>query len=236
MIVLGLDPSLRAYGWAVYDSKAKPKRKRIASGYEATLSSQVPVARFIHFRAMVKNLLEKYEIEAVGIESPAYGGGPFSETHFGLMMFSIEVIFEKRLDCVLFDPETLKFLAKVDPKKRKGKMNKIDMQRYVSIDTNTPKLINNNEADAYCVAKFSSRLIHLVNGDIDPEDLTESEKWTFMDKAKKRKNAKKQIVVKRTAHIFRENSRFFRFSKIPEGNVNLPEKDNINPALLKYLT
>ena len=147
MLSLGLDPSLRSFGWAVYDSDAPPHRRLVDSGHEATFVTTVPVARFIHFRAMVQDLIERYSVAAVGIESPAYGGGPFSETHFGLMLFSLESIFSYRLDCILFDPGTLKFLAKIDPDKKKGKMSKLDIQRFVSNDRNNPKLINNDEKE-----------------------------------------------------------------------------------------
>jgi Holliday junction resolvasome RuvABC endonuclease subunit len=235
MLTLGLDPSLRAFGFAIFDSSAKPNRRRIASGYEGTLTSTVPVARFIHFRSMVNDLIIKYNVDAVGIESPAYSGGPFSETHFGLMMFSLESVFEHRKDCVLFDPETLKLLAKIDPSKRKGKMNKLDMQKFVSFDTNDPKLINNNEADAYVCAKFTSRMIMLADNVIQPSDLTPSESIVFLERSKNRKLPSGKKLMKRIAHIFRENSRFFRFSSVPIGSVNLPDKRDINKNLLKFL-
>lgn len=235
MLVLGLDPSLRAFGWCIYNSEASPKRRIVESGHEGTIVSTVQVARFMHFRAMVENLLFSHKIEAVGIESPAYGGGPFSEIHFGLMLFCLEVVFKKRIDCVLFDPTTLKYLAKEDPKLRKGKFNKIDMQKYVAIDTDTPKLIDNNEADAYCIAKFCSRMIGFSAGKISPEELTPSELSVFLGRSKTRKILGGAKITKRTAHVFRENNRFFRFSKIPEGRVDLPKKESINPSLLKFL-
>jgi Holliday junction resolvasome RuvABC endonuclease subunit len=235
MLVLGLDPSLRAFGHCTYNSEATPKRRIVDSGHEGTVISTVQVARFMHFRAMVENILSMHKIEAVGIESPAYSGGPFSETHFGLMLFCLEAVFKRRIDCVLFDPETLKYLVKEDPKLRKGKLGKIDVQRYVANDTDTSKLIDDNEADAYCIAKFSSRMINFSNGKIPPEELTPSEFSVFLGRTKTKKILGEKKIVKRTAHIFRENSRFFRFSKIPEGRIDLPKKEDINSDLLKFL-
>ena len=145
MRVLGLDPSLRSYGWCVYDSDAiKPRNRLIASGHYGTLSDVVPVARFMHFRTMVKNLLRTYFVNVVGIESPAYGKGPFSEVHFGLMMYSLEAIFEVRKDCILFDPVTLKLMST-----GRGNASKTDMQKSVQLDTMNPELIQSDEADAY---------------------------------------------------------------------------------------
>lgn len=234
MLVLGLDPSLRAYGWCVYDSKAGPRTRLVASGHEGTLNSIVPVVRFMHFRSLVRDKIQKYGVEAVGIESPAYGGGPFSEAHFGLMMFSLEAVFENRLDCVLFDPATLKYLAKSDPNKR-GVFGKLDMQKYVMMDTNSTKPINNNEADAYCVAHFCSRMIDTVNGNLDPNFLSETEKAVFIGRTKTIKRSSGVKIVKRTAYAFRENNRFFKFSHVPHGNVNLPYKSQINLNLLDFL-
>lgn len=129
MLTLGLDPSLRGYGWCVYDSCAEPRLRLVASGHEGTVPIVIPVARFMHFRSMVSDLVIRYGVEAVGIESPAYSGGPFSENHFGLMMFSLEAVFQHRKDCVLFDPTTLKHLA------GKSTLKKSDIQRYVQLDT-----------------------------------------------------------------------------------------------------
>lgn len=225
---------MRSFGWAIFDTDAKPELRLVDSGHEGTFATTVPIARFMHFRAMVRHLISKYGISAVGIESPAYSGGPFSEIHFGLMLYSLEAIFEARLDCVLFDPSTVKYLARVDPKNNKKKMDKIDMQKYVAADTLNPTFIDNNEADAYIVAKFCSRMIQTADGLIDPKNLTPAEYSVFIGRTKTIKRSGSKLI-KRTAHIFRENSRHYRFSNVPFGDVNLPVKNNINPVLLNFL-
>ena len=231
MRVLGLDPSLNSYGWCVYDHFAStPRRKRVASGHEGTLKEWVPVIRFMQFRSLVSHLILKYEIDAVGIESPAYGGGPFSERHFGLMLFSLESVFEARKDCVLFDPKTSKLAAT-----GKGDADKADIQREVQIDTMNPKLMQNDEADAYCIARSAAKFLLLVKGELSPEDLSPSERRVFLERTKKRKVLGKNVSTKKVAHVFRENSRYFLFSKIPYGNVNLPEKSMINQELIDWL-
>jgi len=229
---LGLDPSLRSYGWCVYDSSAgRPRDRLVDSGHEGTLSDVVPVARFMHFRSMVEDLLRKYAVDVVGIESPAYGGGPFSETHFGLMMYSLEAVFDIRKDCVLFDPKTLKSMAA-----GKGDASKADMQRAVQLDTMNPDPIQSDEADAYCVARQAARFMLLRSGAISPDDLSPREKKVFLERRRKKKTALgKAVTIKRTAHIFRENSRFFTFSSVPSGDVKLPDKSMINPSLLEWL-
>ena len=231
MISLGIDPSLRSYGFAVHNSEAIGMSRRIASGHGGMLSDNVLVARLMHFRSVIKSLLITYpDIDVVGIESPAYDAGPFSYIHHSLMMFCLEPIFECRRDVVLYDPTTLKYLAKGDPKTKKGIMSKSDMQRKVQIDTMDTKVINNDEADAYLVAYFSARFYSLHNGKLDPSDLTPAEKATFISRTKRTKSG----VIKRTAYAFRSNSRFFEFSKIPTGSVSLPKK-HVNASLLNYI-
>lgn len=230
MLTLGLDPSLRAYGWCVYNSRAVPRLRRVASGHEGTLSLTVPVARFMHFRSLVSDLLRRFEVEAIGIESPAYGGGPFSEQHFGLMMFSLESVFERRKDCVLFDPATLKMATT-----GKGTADKSDMQRFVKLDTLSTTTIDNNEADAYCIAREAARFIECMRGELLPEDLSKDEIQVFLARQRKRKKNDGSIQIRQIAHAFRENSRWFQFSKIPPGKVDLPDKSAINPKLLEML-
>lgn len=229
MLTLGLDPSLRAYGWCVYNSNAPPKLRRVASGHEGTIPLTVPVARFIHFRSLVSDLLRRFEVEAVGIESPAYSGGPFSENHFGLMMFSLEAVFQRRKDCVLFDPTTLKHLV------GKSTFTKSDIQRHVQLDTMSTTTIDNNEADAYCIAKFCARFSEVKNGKLRPDDLTLNEKSVFLTRSKKRKRMDGSLSIQKTAHVFRENSRFFQFSKVPIGDVSLPDKSAMNGSLIDWL-
>jgi Holliday junction resolvasome RuvABC endonuclease subunit len=230
MLALGLDPSLKSYGFVIYEDK----NKIVAKGHEGTIKTHVPVTRYIHFRSLVNELLNRWDVQVVGIESPAYGVGAFSERHFGLMMYSLEAIFDHRKDVILFDPSTLKFMIRAGLNEKVGMVTKYDVQKYVSLDTMNPKLINNDEADAYCIAKFSSRFYKLINGDLDPKHLSSAEMRVFLSRTKKSK-LNNLLKVKKTAHLFSENSRFYRFSKVPPGSVDLPSKADINPKLLTFL-
>ncbi len=235
MIALGLDPSLRSYGWAVFNSSAKGRARRIASGHEGTLPSVVPPARFLHFQAMVSDILKRFpDIEVVGIESPAYNAGPFQSIHFGLLQFSMAEVFNARKDCVLFDPATREYLVREDPQLKKGRIHKIDVQNYVKLDTLDANTIDNNEADAYVIGKFACRLTELRKGLINPSDLTPCELQKFVAMKRKKKTLGGTKIVN-IAHAFRENNRFFEFSRIPPGSVSLPQKGKINSEIVKYL-
>lgn len=234
MRVLGLDPSLNAYGWAIHDFRSSGALRRVDSGHEGTLSSTVPVARFMHFRSLVDKLLKEYQPDAVGLESPAYDAGPFQTTHFGLMMFSMEPIFARRKDLVLFDPATLKALVRGSMKSKLGTITKLEMQRFVQLDLMDTNILNDNEADAYCVSYFASRFLRTLEGTLDPNDLNPSELNTFLLRTKVIKTLKgnrKKFV----SHAFKENSRYFAFSKIPAGEITLPEKSQIPEQLLEFI-
>jgi Holliday junction resolvasome RuvABC endonuclease subunit len=231
MRALGLDPSLTSFGWCVYDSSARSgPRKLVASGHEGTLNDLVPVARFMHARSMVDSLLRRFRVDVVGIESPAFDGGPFSTSHFALMMFAMEPVFERRKDLVLFDPTTLKYVST-----GKSAASKADMQKAVQLDRMSTDLVQSDESDAYHVAMRAARFKMLWGGELLPDSLTELEKKVFLQRVRKPAKASSK-PVRRVAHVFRQNSRFFEFSRVPEGSVQLPDKSEIRPELLEWLS
>ncbi len=234
MLALGLDPSLRSYGCAVVEyHPSKSISKRIFSSHSGTLSNVVLPVRFLHVQSMVSDLLHRYpDVEVVGIESPAFDAGPFAFLHYGLILFSMVSIFEARKDLVLFDPATVKSL--IYPGKKTAEVNKLDMQRFVQQDTMELKQINNDEADAYCIARSACRMKMLKLGILSPEDLNPGELKKFVTNTKKTKG-KLGRHVKKSAQIFRENKLFYDFSKVPAGSVNLPEKSAIPKVILDYL-
>jgi hypothetical protein len=95
--------------------------------------------------------------------------------------------------------------------------------------------LQEDQADAYCIAKFASRFAELQDGAITPDSLSENEQRVFLKRTKKVKNAAGMKVIKKTAYVFKENNRFYRFSKIPPGRIDLPKKSQVNPVLLQWL-
>ena len=232
MRVMGLDPSLTAYGWCVHDSSATGLDRRIASGHVKTLPTQVSVTRYAHFRELVSDLIRQYDPEKIAIESAVLDGSPFSPIHYGLVLFSLEAVFEARKDVVLFDPSTLKSLIAGHSKVKK-KMFKSDMQNFVKLDTLDSKIIHDGEADAYCLAYEGARFFSILSGGLDITSLNPSEMHTFVSKTRTVKTLRGNIK-KNSAHAFRENSRWYNFSKIPAGDNNLPAKSDITPEILNF--
>lgn len=231
MISLGIDPSLRAFGWCVYTYESD-SHIILGSGHEASFKYDVPVARYTQFRSLVEILIQKYDPDCIGIESPAYNAGPFQSIHFALMMYCLEAAFEARKDVVMFDPATVKFLAKRNP--GKSLFGKAEMINHVKQDVLDLDGIDNNEADAYVVSKYASHFFQVRDGVCDLSKLEQNEYKVFAGRVRKSKKGS-EVVTKPMAHLFKENNRFFRFSQVPKGSVKLPKISQIDPSIVHYL-
>ncbi len=221
MIVLGIDPSLSAFGWAVHDTDSVGKQRRVDSGHISLPKDVVDVYKYTHIREVVNKIINEYGVCCCGIESPAYGGDPFQTTHHTLMIFSLESMFNNRKDCVLFDPSTVKFLSRTNSICGPRVMDKSEMQRVCQIDTLDSSVIDNNEADAYMVAKHAGRFFSFKKSLIQVSDLNTAEKHVFIEKVKKSIGGKKR----KNGLIFKENANFFLYSNVPIDSVRKSQKD-----------
>ena len=212
MYSLGLDPSFSDMGWCVHDPWASGKARVIDKGRFSSPADMVFVARYMGLRSCINNLLDDYpEVSIVGVESPPFGEG-WSEGLYALFTYVNEAIYTHRRDVVYFDPLTVKSLAKEDPSIRKGKMFKSDMVAMAKADTGITHW-NNDEADAYNVARFAARFWLLLEGEIDEDVLIPSERHTFIGEHTFSKGVRAGEIDK-YGTLFRENDRFFRFSKL----------------------
>jgi Holliday junction resolvasome RuvABC endonuclease subunit len=213
VIALGLDPSLRGFGWCIHNASTTGKDRVFARGRWSTSSKTIWVERYVLLRKEVQDLLDRYLlVEAVGVESPPFGE-LWSEGLYALFLVVNEAIWSRRKDVVYFDPSTVKMLTKEDPSIRKGKMFKSDMIDAAKADTGIPKW-NSDEADAYHVARFAARFWMLLRGEIQESDLTPSEYRAFARIHTFMRGKRKGETIK-TGAMFKENQRFFRFSLLP---------------------
>ncbi len=123
------------------------------------------------------------------------------------------------------------------------------MQVAVQIDRMSTELVQSDESDAYNVGKSAARFLMLWRGELSPDDLTEHEQRVFLKRTKPVKRSKKYTgprpdlypngepsrPVRKMAHVFRQNSRFFEYSRVPVGSVSLPDRSEIRPELLEWL-
>lgn len=213
MITLGLDPSLKGFGWVVHNPLVTGEARVIAKGVLSTSSKDTFVRRYVQLREALCYILDTYkEIEVVGAESPPYGE-QYSEGLYALFVYVNEAVYLSRRNVVYFDPSTLKMLARMDPSVRRGKMDKGDMIDAAKSETGV-KRWNHNEADAYIVARSAARFWQFEAGLLLEEDLTPSEKRSFHRVHTYIKGAKAGQVT-RGGLIFREDDRFFKFSNVP---------------------
>ena len=213
MISLGLDPSFTGFGWCVHNSSVAGPKRVVDKGTFKTTSKMVFVARNMTLRDQLTELIERYpEIQAVGVESPPFGES-YSEGLFGLFVYVNEVLYTHFLDVVYFMPTELKRLTKMDPRVRRGSMDKQDMVEAAKVDTEI-KRWNHNEADAYHVARHAARFWEYLNGEITQEDLVPSELWAFARIYHDPKGDLRTAKSKKGGLVFRENDRFYRFSAL----------------------
>jgi Holliday junction resolvasome RuvABC endonuclease subunit len=208
VLTLGFDPSLTGFGWCIHDSEATGTDRIVARGRWATSSKTFFVLRYTEFRANIDTLLREHpEIEAVGVESPVFGE-LWSPGLYALFVYTNEIVYTHQKPVVFFDPGTVKLLAKIDPKVRKGKMFKTDMVNAAKADVPGFKgRLNHNEADAYHVARFAARFFLLVYEEITDDDLTPSERHSFSRIHTFTKGKRRGQTV-RSGTRFKEN-RFF---------------------------
>ena len=212
MLSLGLDPSLTGFGWCVHDPYAEGKERVVKKGRFATFSKDIFIARYCELRGLILGLLDSFpEVQIVGVESPPFGE-MWSEGLYGLFLYVNEAIYLRRKDVVYFDPLTVKSLAKEDPEIRKGKMFKADMVTMAKADTGIARW-NADEADAYHIARFAARFLLLLEGKITEDVLLPSERHTFL-RTHTFTRGKHSGETTRDGTTFRENERFFRFSKM----------------------
>lgn len=212
MRVLGLDPSLTNYGWALHDTEAEGRDRVVDRGRFRTKPKQFKdeVSRYVHLRECLNQKIEELDPDVMGIEHPVLNE-QYSEGMYGLFLFSLEAIKRNAKDLLLLAPPQVKKWAFDLLERPKGwKMSKMDMVEAAKEHAGGGKW-DHNEADAYLVATFSGRFWNFFVGNLDEDELTPYEKKTFthIRTITKGKRAG-QLEIKGVLH--RENDRFFLWS------------------------
>lgn len=212
MLVLGLDPSLTNYGWALHDTEAEGSGRVLDRGRFRTKRKDFPneVRRYRHLREALRSKILELQPDAMGIEHPVYNED-YSEGMFALFMFSLDAIEECRQDIVMFAPPQVKRFAKdLLDRPRRWKMGKSDMIDAARHHTGGG-MWDHNEADAYLVAALAGRFWSFFVGDLEESDLTKYEKVTFTQIRTITKGRRAgQTEIKGILH--REGDRFFLWS------------------------
>lgn len=216
MIVLGLDPSLTNFGWAVHDTEATGADRCIARGRFQTSTAMVFVDRYMELRDRLAVLIQEVKPDRMGQEFPVFGDLASSQM-YGVYLYSCEAIRQEKQDVVFWSPMSVKAVARdfldrplIDGKK--WKMHKGDMVDAAKKDTGGKGRWSSDEADAYWVARLSGRFWLLLEGSLSEADLTPTERSYFMKVHTFQRGKKAGRTVKPGA-LYREDDRFFRWSE-----------------------
>ena len=211
-MILGLDPSLTAFGWALHDTLAVGPARCVDRGRYNTSADMTFVDRYMHMRDTLRALIQRTKPDRVGIESPFFGGS-FSEGMYGLFLYSNEALRIERKDVVFFAPLQVKAHARESlGRPAKWEMMKPDMVDAAKHDTSTRKPWNHNEADAYLVGRLAGRFWHYLDDDLPDSQLTPVETKLFAE-VHTYSRGKKSGKTEKKGLVFREDDRFFRWSQ-----------------------
>jgi len=235
-MILGLDPSLRNFGWVLITDEGEYLDK----GMMGTEADMVFVERYIYLREglrkVVQTIRSKYpKVELrVGIESPIFND-LYSEGMYGLFLYSNEALMLEGLDTVYLTPNQVKAHAHMYLNRPKGwKMQKADMVEAAkkATDGQGAKGWNHHQADAYWVGRTAGRFWQLVEGKIEIADLSDLERKHFTD-LERYVQGKKAGRVKRMGLTHKEDDRYFRWSSNPittEAQGSIVEPSNTHGA------
>ena len=214
MIILGFDPSLTNFGWAVHDTEATGPGRCVERGRFQTKADMVFIDRYTYLRKCVVDLITRIKPDRCGQESPVFGE-LYSEGLYGLYLYTMEALKMSGADVVLFSPGQIKSHAHESIKRPKGwKMDKPDMVEAAKKDTGTKKSWNHNEADAYLAARLAGRFWSFQANLIPLSSLTPVERPMFT-KVHTFIRGKKAGKTVRSGLLFREDDRYFLWSNHP---------------------
>lgn len=220
MIVLGFDPSLTNFGWALHDTDAEGSSRCLHRGRFKTSSKTLFVARYMDLREKVRGLLQEHKPDAVASESSVFGE-MYSEGMYGLFLYVVEACYTEGVDLVLFTPPQLKAHARLHLNRPKvnGRlwtMHKGDMAEAARDHCGGKgRVWDNNEADAYWAAVAGGRFWKRFHGVITDADLTAVEQKQFA-RIHTFERGKKAGKTVKTGLLYKENERFWQWSRETE--------------------
>lgn len=218
MLVLGLDPSLRSFGWALHDTEASGRARCPARGRLKTGSDDLYIDRYISHRESVFSLIQDLCPDKIALEYPIFGDF-YSEGLYGLFLYCSEAIKLARKDVVFFANTQTKALAKRTLNRPKGwKIGKPDMIESAKLDTGGGRW-SSDEADAYMAALLGSRFWGLKEGLVQESGLSPFE-FRMFSEISEYVRGKKKGKLKHKGMVHREGERYFLWSKLDCGDIN----------------
>jgi len=211
MLVLGLDPSLTNFGYALHDTEGVADNRCLLRGRFQTPAKMAYVDRYIMQRESLRALIQRTQPDAVGIEYPVFDN-LYSEGMYGLFLYSSEALRLERKDVVFFSPGQVKAHARLRIQRPpKWKMDKPDMVEAAKADAGGGRW-NHNEADAYWVGVVAGRFWKFQRGLLPEADLTPLESQQFLKEHTFTRGKQAGRTVQ-SGIAYREDERFFLWSE-----------------------
>ena len=137
--------------------------------------------RYVFIRHEVMNLIERLNPDKIGMEQSVFGSSQ-SPAMYALFITTLEAVKRSQKDVVLWSPTQLKSLARTLVKRPpKWKMEKSDMIEAAQKANNFKEKWNDNEADAFLIAVFSSRWWEYYTGKIMQSEFNKEEVHAFVE-------------------------------------------------------
>jgi len=229
MLVLGLDPSLTGFGWALVESDEAGGVKSPARGTWRTQKKDYSsfIDRYIYLRGKIRELVRSHKIDRAAIESPTFGQQASSQMH-SLFTFSCEALRENSLDTVLVgNTQSKAIVRRYLGRPGEWTISKHEMKVAAKKETGDPKNWTGDSADAFWAGYIGLRFWMFRDREIGKNSLTPYEKKMFTEIQKPKKGKKAGQILKKGL-IHRQNDRFFLWSE--EEAISSLE-DKLPPAL-----
>lgn len=218
MLILGFDPSLRSFGWALHDTTAEGENRCPERGTVNTSKRKegVFIESYIHHRESVRSLVTRLKPDKIAIEYPTFNQ-TWSEGQYGLFLFVIEALYLEKQDVVFLSNSATKAWARrfLNVPKGYGQIDKSDLIKAAKKHAGGVGVWPSDEADAYLIAVLGGRFWDYKAGNISVDDLTRYEKKKILE-VKKPKRGKNAGRVLKKGLLWREDDRYFLLSELEE--------------------
>ena len=213
MLVLGLDPSLTSYGWALHETTAQGQARCVSRGCHQTPSKMLEILRYMKHRDHVESLVRSLKPDRVAIEYPIFNE-LYSSGMYGLFLFTFEALLRSRADVVFLSNSSTKALVRrfLDRPKGWGQITKQDMIDAAKRDVSRGRW-KSDEADAYWVAVLGGRFWEFFVGNLTEDDLSDYERTLFTEIKRPLRGKMAGRTVEKGL-LYRQNDRFFLLSQL----------------------
>lgn len=223
MAIAGFDPSLTNFGWVLLDEERTGAEALIDFGsFKTSTKEGMLVQRLISQRERVRKFLSDNKVKMVASEAPYYMDFN-TELLFSLHQFVHEAYLDMGVYVIYISPSTL--CKQAYPDKNPQDITKHHMVHLAKTELNRHgKRLSEHMADAYFAARTGVRFYQwYFKKSLKEEDLTKEE-WDFFCHKRTITRGPRKGIIEYNGLIYRENEKFFDYSKQERKTKNIIEE------------